>query len=213
MGETRVGHGILSWNSTERRSDRYGAFVLGQCNFEDNVRVAAHLDEPALRGLIGKRVRVLCKVVANRGSGHLGDTHHGIKPTTPEVGEVVDLGVGTLRLVDAGFGGMTAVALEPNDGRKHFWYDPYKLYRLHDQTVDLFIEETSDEFSPAPTLKAHEGGPEQIETGTGYAQVKGVEEGVEYFVPADVERLGGGMFVLSHPTGMEAGRRRKMERR
>lgn len=211
MGKAkRVGHGIVSWSSTERQSDRYGAIVVGQHNFDGDVRVAAHLDVAALRTRVGKRVHITCKIVASRKSGHLGDLHHGIKPSTPKVGEVIDLGVGTLNLEDAGFEGLTAVVLEPGDGRKHFWFDPYKLYRLHDQTVDVFIEATDEAFSPAPTIKAHEDGPESVDVGDGSFQVKGTVPGVGYRIPPDIERLGDGLFVMN-PAGGVAGRRRKLE--
>jgi hypothetical protein len=53
---------------------------------------------------------------------------------------------------------ITATVLAPSDGRETFWMDPRKLYRLHDQTVDVLVEETADEFTVAPDLKASEPG-------------------------------------------------------
>jgi hypothetical protein len=209
-GQERVGHGIFGWSGTERRTDRYGAFVLEAKPYDSSERVANHLDVAGLQPLIGKRVRVTCKVVANRESGHLGDLSLKIKPSKPEVGEVVDLGVGVFSLEPAGFGGLTAIVLQPGDGRPHFWIDPHKLYRLHDQTVDLFIEATDADFSPAPDCRATTE-PEVIETGDGAYQAKGVTDGVPFTIPADIERLGDGLFVLHPPTGMEAGRRRKLD--
>jgi hypothetical protein len=209
--QERVGHGVFGWNGTERRTDRYGAFVVDAKPYESNERVANFLDASGLQSLIGKRVHVRCKVVTNRVSGHIGDLALKIKPSKPEVGEEVDLGVGVLGLEVAGYGGLTAIVLQPGDGRPHFWIDPHKLYRLHDQTVDVFIEATDADFSPVPKFEATTE-PETIETGDGAFQAKGVTDGEPFRIPADIERLGDGMFILSRPTGMEAGRRRKIVR-
>jgi hypothetical protein len=148
----RVGHGVFGWNGQERRSDRYGAFVLVDSPYSGKHQASAKLDMVALKKVEGKRVRIACVVVETRQSGHVGDLFHNIYPTTPDVGEVVDLGVGILRLEDAEYPGedRTAVVLEPGDDRKHFWIDPRKLYRLHDQTVDLFVEPTDADFTPRP---------------------------------------------------------------
>lgn len=207
----RVGHGVFGWSGTERRSDRYGAFVLAATPYASSDRIANHLDVATLRPLDGKRVRITCKVIANRESGHAGDLALKVFPTTPDVGEVVDLGVGTLRLEDAGYDGMTAVAMVPGDGRDTFWFEPRKLYRLHDQTVDVFIEETTEDFSPAPTFKSTSD-PVSIDVGDGYIQAKGVKDGVNYSAPPKVERVGDGLFFMDNEPHV-AGRRRKLERR
>jgi len=201
----RVGHGVFGWSGTERRTDRYGAFVLAAD------RIANHLDVKALRLLNGKRVHITCKVVTNRESGHAGDLALKVFPTTPDVGEVVDLGVGTLCLEDAGYDNMTAVALVPNDGRDTFWFDPRKLYRLHDQTVDVFIEETTADFTPAPVFESTSD-PVSFDVGDGYIQTKGTKDGVSYLAPPKVEKIGDGLFTMSHEPHV-AGRRRKLERR
>ena len=202
----RVGHGIFSWNGQERRTDRYGSFIVDAQNHEQGARAAAYLDLKALKNLVGKRVRVWCVVVETRTSGHIGDLFHGIKPSTPNVGEVVDLGVGTLQLEDAGFNNLTAITLHPKDGRKTFWIDPRRFYRLHDQTVDVFVEATDAEFSPKPNLEAADDS-ESIDTGDNI-QVKGSKPG---HIAPDVERLGDGMFVMTPPGG-KPGRRRKIDR-
>jgi len=205
----RCGFGIFGWNGAERRSDRYGAFVLDRSPFSGTESVAAHLDMGALQKLVGKRVRVTCKVLRTRDSGHIGDMFLGIKPTRPNEGDVIDLGVGTLRLEDAGFHSLTAIVLEPCDGRHNFWIDPRTLYKLHDQTVDVFVEPTEDPFTPAPDLEA-QAEAEVIDTGDGAFQAKGTPEGVPLTIPADIERLGDGLFIVTPPSGMEAGRRRKL---
>jgi hypothetical protein len=211
----RDGHGIFTWDGGERRSTRYGAFVLSCEPVESNDRTAAYLDLKVLRALEGKRVHVRCVVVAARKSGHIGDLAHGIFPTTPEVGEEVDLGVGTLRLEPAPFDGLTQVTLVPGDGRDRVWIDPHKLYRLHDQTVDLFVEETTEDFTPEPYLVASDR-PESVDVGDGTFQITGVKHGtnVENLrIEPDIERLGDGLLLLKMPDGLEAGKRRKVSPR
>jgi hypothetical protein len=204
----RVGFGNLTWDGGERRTDRYGSFVLEHVTYEGKDRVAAFTDLKVLRTLVGKRVHIRCVVRAARKSGHVGDLFHQIFPSMPEVGETVDLGVGILKLADAGFNNLTSIVLEPNDGREHFWIDPRKLYRLHDQTVDLFVDETDTDFTPAPQIMSQAGSDESIDTGDNI-QVKNERPGGR--VAPDVERLGDGMFVMTPPGG-EFGRRRKIER-
>jgi hypothetical protein len=90
------------------------------------------------------------KVVESRPSGHAGDLFRKILPPeqpTP-VGTVIDLGEGELFVWhenDDGFptGGIH-IGLRPDDGRKTDWFDPNLLYRLHDQTLEIFIEPISD---------------------------------------------------------------------
>lgn len=209
MEISRIGHGIIAWDGQERRSDRYGSFIVGQKPFDGSVASAAHLDVRALRKLVGKRVHVWCKVVSTRTSGHLGDLFLGIKPTTPDVGEVVELGVGLLDLEDAGWDGLTAIVLRPGDGRAKFWIDPHKLYRLHDQTVDVFVELTTAEFTP-PVEFTPVVDPEIVEVGDGSFQAKGVQNDEHFHVPPDVERIGDGLFIMTPISGQDAGRRHKI---
>jgi hypothetical protein len=208
MTSERVGFGIFGWSGTERRTDRYGGFVLNQATFEGADRVAAHLDNKALEPLIGKRVHIWCKVITNRESGHAGDLFLGILPTKPEIGEVVDLGVGTLDL-EWGFEGLTAVVLRPGDGRDTFWYNPHKLYRLHDQTVEVFIEATDLPFTEAPALKKQTE-PMTIDNGDGSFQTKGIKDGQPFRIEPTITKLGDGLFTIEQPSGMERGKHRKV---
>lgn len=94
------------------------------------------------------------------------------------------------------------IALVPGDGRETMWIDPRLLYRLHDQTVDVFIEETTDDFSPAPDLrsadeKAATFHDEDDESQS--FQVKNMESGER--VPCiRFEKIGDGLY-MSHPMG------------
>ncbi len=141
----KVGHGIFMWGPRERQTQRYGVFYLTARTYDD--KVSSNLDFP--RALEGRRVRVYAVVTESRNSGHAGDRAIGVYPSRPEVGERVEIGVGRLgesRRAE----GEVAVVLQPADGRAHFWCDPRPWYRLHDQTVDLYVEETNEAFSPAP---------------------------------------------------------------
>jgi hypothetical protein len=54
-----------------------------------------------------------------------------------KLNEEVVLGTGTLFFEEDGVG------LLPDDGRKSLWLDIHALYRVHDQIVTLFFEESS----------------------------------------------------------------------
>lgn len=136
---TRIGTGIFGWSGAERRSNRYGAVHLGAEN--ESVKMKDIIDRPRLLRFAGKRVRIECVVLETRESGHIGDLFLGIYPSTPEVGERVELGVGTLGLIDPDWDGLPSFVLRPDDGRADLWIDPCKLYRLHDQTVEMLMEE------------------------------------------------------------------------
>lgn len=156
MSKILIAHGVLGWDGKERRSDRYGAVCLAADGFEYRSVAKPTFNHEVANALRGRRVRITAKVIESRPSGHDGDAYLKIKPSQPEVGEEIDLGVGILDLGTAPWDpNLTTVVLQPGDGRRDFWYDPRKLYRLHDQTIDLFIEETTEDFSPRPDVKHH----------------------------------------------------------
>lgn len=136
----KVGTGIFTWHASERRTDRYGYFFLHPSNYEETAYVLSDVNADALAEMECRKVRIVCRVLESRTSGHIGDLFHGIFPTKPDVGEVVDLGVGVLDLVPPTERIGTQIGLIPDDGREHFWIDPNKLYHLHDQTVEVEIE-------------------------------------------------------------------------
>lgn len=56
------------------------------------------------------------------------------------MGEIVDLGVGEIFVTSQDWGaGKVGIGIKPADGRETDWLDPRKLYRLHDQTVEVVI--------------------------------------------------------------------------
>ena len=210
----RVGHGILTWNTFERRSDRYGSFFLGDSP-DGSIRsmTAPFTDLKTLTGLVGKRVHVVLKVVEARKSDHIGDMYHGFVPSTPKVGETVDLGVGILSLEPGAAGLPPSVVLEPKPMRDHFWFDPRKLYRLHAQTVDLYVTPTRKPFTPKPNFKKpmkFETEPVSMDVGDGHFQTKRTKDGEPLRIEPDVERLGGGLFIMTPASGLEKGRKRRV---
>jgi hypothetical protein len=81
----------------------------------------------------GRLIAVVRKV---REVAHIGDLFHRVFPIKPEVGEMVILGEGTLRFEGNGVG------LLPDDGRTTLWLNIPALYRVHNQTVTLFFEQS-----------------------------------------------------------------------
>lgn len=154
-----IGSGIFSWCSSERRSGRYGTFFLAPSDFGERVQRDVHLDVDALRALEGRNVRIALRILESRPSGHAGDHFLRIFPgTPPDAGIVVELAVGRLLLADHGHHDVdyhptqVGIGTAPNDGRTQLWFDPRILYMLHDQTVELLIEETADPGSPPSPL-------------------------------------------------------------
>lgn len=197
-----IGYGIFAWGGEERRSDRYGSVVLNGENFNCDAEVKSFVNAEAVSELVAKRVRLTAKVMETRQSGHIGDVFLGIRPTTPEVGEAIELGVGILGVGEAWEPSLTKILLEPEDGRQVFWMDPHLLYRLHDQTVELYAEETGDSCHEAPKIGQSEEGVqgtgETSDDGGGVFQTKGVKVG-DIQSLAQVEHLEPGMFMISGP--------------
>lgn len=197
MAKKKVACGVFGWGATERQSNRYGSFHCGSQPFDGSATCIVFHDELALRELRGKQVRITCVVIESRVSAHIGDMFLGITPSRPNVGEEVDLGVGILRLEGSDYDPtLVDLVLKPNDGRSELWYDPRKLYRLHDQTVEVYAEETEDPFSDAPQIKQEEEGVKSF--GDGSFQMKGLDTVVngDLFAPT-IEKIGEGTFMLT----------------
>ena len=127
-----LGSGELTWPRVERITDRYGVVTL------DKLLHPARIS--AAQGLIG---RLYAQVLQTRQSPHIGDLARGFKPSTPEVGETIMLGEGTLFIsTSAGDEGKcTLIGIKPPDNRIQDWLDPQALYRVHMQTVELLFDE------------------------------------------------------------------------
>lgn len=202
----KIAHGVFMWGADERRSDRYGAFLLCPATFRNEIVAKPTFDRELAKDLKGKRVRIKVKVVKSRESGHAGDLHLGIKPSRPEKGEEIDLGVGTFDSETVSWEPLCpTILLRPGDDRDRFWLDPRKLYRLHDQTVDVFVEETTDEFSPRPEVENVRDPSELISNGDGSLQTKTAPLH-RVRIPPKVTRLGPGLFCLETPSTAPEGK-------
>lgn len=130
----RLGTGILTWNSYERVTDRYGTVAL----------CAGILDEsyaPIAAGFAGQVGSLEVRVLQTRKSDHIGDLFRGFRVSTPRVGDRFVLGVGRLFYDEQEWG--TSVGCEPIIPRLRDWLSPAVLYQVHHQTVDLFFVPSS----------------------------------------------------------------------
>lgn len=199
-----LGSGIFSWCATERRFGRYGSFFLARSDFNETVRRDVHLDLPALRVLEGMHVRISLRVAESRPSGHGGDQFLQLFPgAPPAVGSTIELAVGRLVLVDhSGFPPddhptQVGIGIAPSDGRQHLWLDPEKLYRLHDQTVDLFVKPTSDpESSPSPLVDCLVEDGMMVNVDGESLQIRGAGfGGSPFIILPEVESIQGGVRI------------------
>lgn len=191
----KIGSGIFCWLGYERASGRYGFFGMSPTNFHQTVRVQPTWED-VWEAFVGKRVRVFCKVVEARQSGHDGDRHLKISPSTPKRGEQIELGVGIFTHTYS-FGELQW-GLTPNDGRTVNWMDPNTLYRLHDQTVEVYAEETKANFSPAPRIPSVPNGALVMENGDYQIRHTGLAPGGGVKLKPKFTRLGEGLFSMSN---------------
>ncbi|OIM94091.1 hypothetical protein BLN97_12520 [Bradyrhizobium elkanii] len=99
------------------------------------------IDVEAARAFEGRRGDLVAVVKETRESTHIGDLFRGVSPRTPEVGQIIALGSGTLIIEPAPEGGVM-VGLRPDDGRDSDWLRIRALYDAHEQTVDLHFHPT-----------------------------------------------------------------------
>lgn len=132
-----LGTGRLTWDRSERVSDRYGVVYLLATGDSLHAGPTAPL---ATLGAQGKSGTLIAHVLEARESTHIGDLFNMVFPVTPEVGERIVLGLGRL-YATYNADGKNAVRLEPEDGRPDQWMDIHALYRAHEQTVELLFEE------------------------------------------------------------------------
>lgn len=209
MSAVKIGHGIFTWSREERVSNRYGAFFLDKVSYTGEGTCTPHLDYVAMNKLANgmRRTRIVCEVVESRKSGHCGDHFLKVYPTQPAVGERVEIGVGdfSYSFVEDEYN----IALVPEDGRAELWLDPRLLYRLHDQTVNVWAEETSDPPHAAPVIEQVEPDGALGADDQGGIQCKRVRvEDVR--VKPDFKRIGDGMFIMT-PAKIEPGKRLEVE--
>jgi hypothetical protein len=142
-GKTRtlLGTGALTWNRGERVSDRYGMVYCADSNSEGKtINRTAKMHLEAIKSVAGQKGRLIAVVLKTRQSTHIGDLFRGISPVTPEVGEEIVLGEGKFVHEKNEYADDEKVGLSPEDGRENDWLIPQKLYRAHEQDVNLFFE-------------------------------------------------------------------------
>lgn len=125
-----LGAGVLGWPATERQTDRYGFIHLNPGADDD---FAPHRFDVVHAGTHGRLVAV---VLETRPSPHIGDWARAFATTTPEVGEEITLGTGTLLVISSPCLPFL-IGVKPDQDRPHNWMDPAALYRCHYQTVRL----------------------------------------------------------------------------
>ena len=120
-----IGEGVLGWLTSERRTDRYGSVLLntlsGKTFIFDN-------------SLVGQKGTLFTVIKETQESNHFGDLFRGFFPSTPSVGDKIELGSGTLFIDNE------CIGLRPDDNRDSDWLDPRALYRCHNQIVELHFE-------------------------------------------------------------------------
>lgn len=193
-----LGYGIFAWTTDERVSKRYGAFYLSDSSFNGEKDSFYIVDE--YQKYQGKRVRILARVTSNRKSGHCGDHFIKVYPSTPEVGEEIDLGVGIFNFSRSKYHKEHILfELAPVEPRNKYWMDPRLLYQLHDQTVSITISETTDPPHPVPDIVqyipdgavgADKGGTVQFSGSFDHDQVR--------LVPK-VTKIADGLYVYTNP--------------
>jgi hypothetical protein len=188
--------GILSWDGAERRGRRYGQIVCDGSDYGNKAEASPTFDKDTFSVLENKTVRLVAEIVEARPSGHIGDAFLGIKPSTPSVGDRIEIGVGTLVSFGIPFGKELGFGIAPADGREELWMDPRILFRLHDQTVNIYVEETTDPHSPAPDLAFN--GEGSINNGDGSFQISSpkARTATGARVLPSMTKLGDGLFAV-----------------
>lgn len=202
-----ITQGIFMWDGTERRSDRYGAFYANQTSYDGakSKSIRPSFDQDVLKEFAGTRVKLTATVMENRPSGHIGDMFLGLTPDPLPEGQTIEIGIGILGFHSA-HEGQTALELRPEDKRKIFWIDPRIFYRLHDQTVKIYVEKSDAPAHPVFRQAPSSSGDEAIANGDGSLQVK-AKEG-SYRIEPKIESLGDGMFSLTPPSMAKGARHR-----
>jgi hypothetical protein len=200
-----IGYGVFTWGSPERQTGRYGFVYPDKSDFEDTMSLEPRLDVKACRRLQDKHVKLICVVRETRPSGHAGDRFLRIFPNKlplVTVGEEVMVGIGNFFATNCDWAPhKIQIGLKPTIDRDENWLDARILYRLHDQTVDFYVEETDEPDHPDPQLK-----PEREEgaigNGDGTLQIRTKRPLTEVRLNR-IENLGGGVFSVTPPSGKE----------
>ncbi len=202
-----IATGVLGWSKYERQSKEYGFIGIEKDGYNKAKCEKPFFDETTIKSLVGQRVRLIAVVTETRDSEHVGDmflffpgTEDHVKPTRPNVGDKIEIGVGVLQIKRDDQFENTMFGVD-STGKK-FQMDPVALYKLHDQTVNVFIEKTDDPVSPPTRLIWEKGDKIGRGAGDNYIQMNMVvDENDTIKITPKTESLGGGCFAFHPPTG------------
>jgi hypothetical protein len=137
MEVVMIGKGVLNWPKGERVSDRYGLVGLFDVEGRNGSILPIDVSE-----YVGKKGKLIARVLEARDSWHIGDFARGLYPNQPKTGEIFTLGEGTFFIGEEHRELNEYFGLRPDEDRSSDWLDPHVLYKLHNQTVELVFEET-----------------------------------------------------------------------
>lgn len=207
----KIAVGVLTWNRHERVSNRYGfVAVTDRDSREEKLTAISPVVFRDAFPEVGRKVRMICKVLEACDSSHIGDVFLGIFPSRPEIEEIIDFGVGRFVCeADNAYAGGVMFGLKPSDGRDELWIDPRKLYRAHEQTVEVWAVETNEDEAPVADLKCGDT-EDAISNGDGTFQTKYKPIDKTFGISPDIERVGDGMFLVKPQECGEKGKRIKV---
>ena len=140
MNRIKIGQGTITWDGYERRSDRYGTVALCSTQYKGGDVGSWELDVETIKAHLGTEGVLLAIPTKTRQSDHAGDRRRKIFPSIPVIGEEIPLGQGVLFMEpNHGGWGSESVGVEPTDGRTRDFMNPKALYRVHEQTVELYF--------------------------------------------------------------------------
>ncbi len=123
-----LGAGDLDWNRAERRSDRWGTVKL----FEESDPVRDQGISLSTTNIVGRRGSLLALVKKVRPSWTRNEF---TRVATPEIGEEIVLGRGTLFIEE------DSVGLKPSAEKEENWLSRKNLFKVHSLTVELYFVE------------------------------------------------------------------------
>lgn len=199
-----LGKGIFTWSPEERRSDRYGAFLLENTNYDTDASYSPVLNQDVFAKYKGKKVKLVAHILETRKSGHIGDAYLKILPSTPDVDAKIEIGNGIFDAEPQSWSHFKKqFVLKPSDGRNMFWINPEILYRLHDQTVEIMIEETTDNEHDVYQSKNHVYDDTAIINDYNSVQTKTKKNLESIVIEPSFQSLGDGLFVIEFPKNKE----------
>jgi len=106
-------------------------------NYENRNDSTLLLDFQLIKRLSGCLGTLKASVISTRQSTHVGDLFRSLKPTTPNIGEVIELGHGFLFYE---YHDILSIGLRPQKARETDWLNPQSLYRCHHQVIELYFQ-------------------------------------------------------------------------